>query len=205
MEALSGDLTGGAKDGDIPFGTATTLMESPMKFGLIYFGTDDGNIHVSRDAGYTWTKISSNLPRAVQGLYVSRVTPSQHKEGRVYASLNGYRNDNFGAYLFVSEDYGATWIPLGSDLPAEPLNVVKEDPKKENIIYVGSDNGLYASFDMGKTFMTMDNSMPRVPVHDIAIQQRDNEIIIATHGRSIYVTKLDAVQKLYDKSAEEKK
>ena len=205
MEALSGDLTGGAKDGDIPFGTATTLMESPMKFGLIYFGTDDGNIHVSRDAGYTWTKISSNLPRAVQGLYVSRVTPSQHKEGRVYASLNGYRNDNFGAYLFVSEDYGATWIPLGSDLPAEPLNVVKEDPKKENIIYVGSDNGLYASFDMGKTFMTMDNSMPRVPVHDIAIQQRDNEIIIATHGRSIYVTKLDAVQKLYDKSAEERK
>lgn len=119
--------------------------------------------------------------------------------------MNGYRNDNFGAYLFVSEDYGNTWTQLGTDLPAEPLNVVKEDPKKENIIYVGSDNGLYASFDMGKTFMTLDNSMPRVPVHDIAIQLRDNEIVIGTHGRSIYVTKLEAIQKAYDKMMEGKK
>jgi len=172
---------------------------------LIYVGTDDGNIHISKDAGYTWTKISGNLPKAVQGMYVSRVTPSAHKEGRIYASLNGYRNDNFGAYLFVSEDYGTTWTQLGNDLPAEPLNVVKEDPRKENIIYVGSDNGLYASFDMGKTFMTLDNSLPRVPVHDIAIQQRENELLIGTHGRSIYVTKLEAIQKAYDKMMEVKK
>jgi len=205
MEALSSDLTNGTKEGDIPFGTSTTLAESPMKFGLIYIGTDDGNIHVSRDAGYTWTKISNSLPRAMQGMYVSRVAPSAYKEGRVYVSLNGYRNDHFGAYLFVSEDFGASWTPLGTDLPAEPLNVVKEDPKKESIIYVGSDNGLYASFDMGKTFMTLDNSMPRVPVHDIAIQQRENEIIIGTHGRSIYITKLDAIQKAYDKMMEGKK
>jgi len=205
LEALSADLTNGAKEGDIPFGTSTTLVESPMKFGLIYIGTDDGNIHLSKDAGYTWTKISSSLPKTVQGMYVSRVMPSMYKEGRVYASLNGYRNDNFGAYLFVSEDYGTTWTQLGTDLPAEPLNVVKEDPKKENIIYVGSDNGLYASFDTGKTFMTLDNSMPRVPVHDIAIQQRDNEIVIGTHGRSIYVTKLEAIQKAYDKMMEGKK
>ncbi len=205
LEALSDDLTSGAKEGDIPFGTATTLVESPMKFGLIYIGTDDGNIHVSKDAGYTWTKISGSLPKTVQGMYISRVTASVYKEGRVYASLNGYRNDNFGAYLFVSEDYGTTWMQLGNDLPTEPLNVVKEDPKKENIIYVGSDNGLYASFTMGKTFMTLDNSLPRVPVHDIAIQQRENELVIGTHGRSIYVTKLEAIQKVYDKMMEAKK
>ena len=77
------------------------------------------------------------------------------------------------------------------------MNVIKEDPKKENIIYVGSDNGLYASFDMGKSFMTVGN-LPRVPVHDIAIQQRDNDIVIGTHGRSIYITRLDAVQKAWD-------
>ena len=124
---------------------------------------------------------------------------------RVYATLNAYRNDNFGAYLFVSEDYGTTWAQLGTDLPAEPLNVVREDPKKESILYVGSDNGLYASFNMGKTFMTLDNSMPRVPVHDIAIQQRDNELIVGTHGRSIYVTKLDAIQKACEKMMGEKK
>lgn len=205
LEPLSGDLTNGAKEGDIPFGTSTTLVESPLKFGLIYLGTDDGNIHLTKDGGYTWTKINGSLPKTVQGMYVSRVTPSAYKEARVYATLNAYRNDNFGAYLFVSEDYGTSWTQLGTDLPAEPLNVVKEDPKKENIIYVGSDNGLYASFDMGKTFMAAGINLPRVPVHDITMQQRENEMVVGTHGRSIYITKLDAVHKAYDKLMEEKK
>lgn len=205
LEALSVDLTNGAREGDVPFGTSTTLVESPVKFGLIYIGTDDGNIHVSKDAGYTWAKISSSLPKAVQGMYVSRVTPSAFKEGRIYASLNAYRNDNFDAYLFVSEDYGASWSQIGTDLPTEPLNVVKEDPKKENIIYVGSDNGLYASFDMGKSFMTLDNNLPRVPVHDITVQQRENELVVGTHGRSIYICKLDTVHKVYEKMIEGKK
>ena len=205
MEVLSGDLTNGTKEGDIPFGTITSLVESPMKFGLIYIGTDDGNIQITKDGGYTWTKISSSLPKAVQGLYVSRVSPSAFKEARIYVTLNAYRNDNFGAYLFMSEDYGTSWMQLGTDLPAEPLNVVKEDPKKENIIYIGSDNGLYASFNMGKTFMSAGMNLPRVPVHDIAIQQRENELVVGTHGRSIYITKLDAVHKAYEKMVEAKK
>jgi photosystem II stability/assembly factor-like uncharacterized protein len=205
LEPLSADLTNGGIAGDVPFGTTTTLVESPMKFGLIYIGTDDGNIHVSKDAGYTWTKISNSLPKTAQGMYVSRVTPSAFKEGRVYTSLNGYRNDHFGAYLFVSEDYGNTWTQLGNDLPMEPINVVTEDPKKENIIYVGTDNGLYASFNMGKTFLTLDNNLPRVPVHDIVVQQRENELVVGTHGRSIYITKLKEIQKLYDKMMGEKK
>ena len=205
LQTLSGDLTNGGKEGDIPFGTSTSLVESPMKFGLIYFGTDDGNIQVSKDAGYTWTKINNTIPKNFQGLYVSRVTPSAFKESRVYVSLNGYRNDNFGAYLFVSEDYGTTWIQLGNGLPFEPINVVTEDPKKENIIYVGTDNGLYASFDMGKTFMVLDNNLPRVPVHDIVVQSRENELVVATHGRSIYITKLAPIQKLYDKWKGDKK
>ncbi len=198
MEALSGDLTSGKHEGDIPFGTLTTIVESPLKFGLIYVGTDDGFIHVSKDAGYTWTNISRSLPKDFQGLYVSRVMPSAYKEGRVYATLNGYRNDDFLPYLAVSEDYGTTWQQLGTDLPPEPLNVVKEDPKREDILYVGSDNGLYASFDAGKTFMTLGKNIPRVPVHDIAIQQRDNDLVVGTHGRSIYITRLDPVQKAYD-------
>ena len=199
LETLSSDLSNGGMEGDVPFGTATTLVESPLRFGLIYIGTDDGNIQVSKDAGYTWVKISSNLPKAVQGLYVSRVTPSAFKEGRIYVTLNGYRNDNFGSYLFVSEDYGTNWVQLGSDLPMEPINVVTEDPKKENIIYVGTDNGLYASFTMGKNFMVLDHNLPRVPVHDIVVQPRENELVIGTHGRSIYITKLKEVQKLYEK------
>jgi photosystem II stability/assembly factor-like uncharacterized protein len=205
MQPLSTDLTNGGIAGDVPFGTSTTLAESPLKFGLIYVGTDDGNIHVSKDAGYTWTKISASLPKTVQGLYVSRVAPSAFKEGTVYVSLNGYRNDHFGAYLFVSEDYGTTWSQLGNNLPMEPINVVVEDPKKENIIYVGTDNGLYASFNMGKTFMILDNSLPRVPVHDIVIQQREQELVVATHGRSIYITRLKELYKLYENLVGEKK
>jgi photosystem II stability/assembly factor-like uncharacterized protein len=195
LETITGDLTNGKKPGKIPYGTLTTISESPMKFGLLYVGTDDGNIQVSKDGGYTWTLISAKLP---QGLWVSRVTASQHKEGRVYATLNGYRYDNFAPYLFMSDDFGANWTQLGSDLPAEPLNVVREDPKRENIIYVGSDNGLYASFNLGKNFMSMSNNLPRVPVHDLAVQARENELVVGTHGRSIFITKLDAVQKAYD-------
>ena len=204
LTALSGDLTNGKKTGKVPYGTLTSISESPLKFGLIYIGTDDGNIQVSKDGGYTWALVSTSLSKKGVSLslpktWVSRVTASQYKEGRVYASLNGYHYDNFLPYLFVSEDYGTTWKQIGTDLPAEPLNVVKEDAKKENIIYVGSDNGLYASFDMGKTFMGMGNNLPRVPVHDLAIQARENELIVGTHGRSIYITSLDTVHKLYDK------
>ena len=126
-----------ARAGDVPYGTITTISESPLRFGLLYIGTDDGNIQLSRDGGYSWTllgrpgKKTTGLP---QGLYVSRVLASAWKESRVYVTLNGYRNDHFAAYVFVSEDFGGTWKQLGTDLPMEPVNVIKEDPKSGNII-----------------------------------------------------------------------
>ncbi len=203
LEVLSGELTNGGLPGDVPFGTSTTLVESSLKFGLIYVGTDDGNIHVSKDAGYTWTKISGTLPKTVQGMYVSRVVPSAFKEGRVYVSVNGYRNDNFGAYLFVSEDNGNSWTALGNDLPLEPINVVTEDSKKENIIYVGTDNGFYASFNRGKSFMVIDHNLPRVPVHDAVIQQRENELVVGTHGRSVFIARLKDIHQVYEKMIEQ--
>ncbi|HMP86926.1 MAG TPA: hypothetical protein PKE63_06580, partial [Lacibacter sp.] len=107
-QAMGPDLTGGRKEGNVPFGTLVALSESPLRFGLIYTGSDDGFIHVSRDGGYTWTALHTKLPKQVQGLYVSRLVASRYKEGRVYVTLNGYRNDHFNAYVFVSEDYGAT-------------------------------------------------------------------------------------------------
>jgi len=192
---LSGDLTKGKKAGNVPYGTIVSFSESPMRFGLIYAGTDDGNIQLSKDDGYTWTLVSSDLPK---NLYVSRVVASAFKEGRVYATLNGYRDDNFTAWLFVSEDFGKTWNALGKDLPAEPLNVIKEDPLYEDILYVGSDNGLYASLNRGKSFMTL-GKLPSVPVHDIAIQKTANEIVIGTHGRSIYIASLIDIHNAYKK------
>lgn len=201
--AISDDLTKGGKPGNVPFGTITTIAESPLRFGLLYAGADDGNIQLSKDAGATWTLLNptptkkTQAPVLPQNLWVSRVIASQYKEGRAYATLSGYRNDDFNAYLYVSEDYGTTWAQLGKDLPAEPLNVIREDPKNENILYVGSDGGLYVSFDRGQTFMMWNSGLPKsVPVHDIAIQERENEIVLGTHGRSIYIAKLDDVQGL---------
>ena len=197
MEPLSKDLTNGKKEGDVPFGTIVALSESPLKFGLLYAGTDDGNIQLSQDGGYTWALVSEKLPKAAKGLYVSRVIASQYKEGRVYAALNGYRNDNFTPVLFVSENYGKTWENISSNLPFEPLNVIKEDPKFEDILYAGSDNGLYVSFNRGKSFISFGNNLPSVPVHDIAIQKEASEIVIGTHGRSIYIASLNDIHKIY--------
>ncbi len=198
LETLSADLTNGKKEGDVPFGTLSALAESPLKFGLLYVGSDDGNIHISKDGGYTWTKISDKLP---QGLWVSHIQPSQFKEGRVYVTLNGYRNDHFLPYLFVSEDYGQNWKAIGKDLPFEPLNVVKEDPKYDSILYVGSDGGVLVSINAGESFMSWTAGIPKtVPVHDIAIQQRENELVLGTHGRSLYVAKLDGIQELLKNS-----
>jgi photosystem II stability/assembly factor-like uncharacterized protein len=191
LQTWSGDLTSTNFKGNVPYGTLTTIHESPLRFGLIYVGTDDGNIHLSKDAGYTWTKISNNLP---QSRWISRVIASRHQESIVYATLNGYRNDDFTAYAYKSNDYGNTWTSIAQNLPSEPINVIREDPKNAQIIYVGTDNGLYVSFDQGKTYTTWNSELPRVAIHDIAIQDRENEIILGTHGRSIYIAKLDLIQ-----------
>lgn len=202
MVAISPDLTNGRKPGDVPYGTITTISESPLRFGLLYAGTDDGNIQLSKDGGYSWTLISKPASKAnpaglPQGLWVSRVIASQFREGRVYASLSGYRFDHFAPYLYVSEDFGASWKQIGKDLPMEPLNVVREDPKYDSILYVGTDGGLYVSIDAGNNFMMWTSGLPKsIPVHDIAIQQRENELVLGTHGRSLYVAKLDSVQLL---------
>ncbi|MEM1127835.1 MAG: glycosyl hydrolase [Bacteroidota bacterium] len=191
--ALSEDLTQGGRPGDVPFGTLATLDESPLRFGLLYTGSDDGLVHVTRDAGASWQRISDTLP---QDLWVSRVEASAHAEGRVYVTLNGYRTDHFEAYLYVSNDYGASWQRLGTDLPPEPVNVVVEDPSVEDLLYVGTDHGLYLSIDRGQTFMAMMNGLPHTPVHDLKVQDRDADLLVGTHGRSIYRADLERVRQL---------
>ena len=190
-QAISGDLTKGGRAGNVPYGTLTTIHESPLKFGLLYTGSDDGLIHVTRDGGDTWTRISDSLP---QNLWVSRVVASAQEKSRVYVSLNGYRNDNYLAYVYVSENYGKDWRRLGAELPAEPVNVVLEDPANADVLYLGTDNGVYVSLDRGTSFHALSPEFPVVPVHDLAIQAKAKDLLIGTHGRSLYKVDIAPVQ-----------
>ncbi len=192
---LTGDLTRGGRKGDVAYGTLTTIHESPLRFGLIYTGTDDGLVHVSRDAGYTWKNISRGLP---PDFWIRRVVASAFDTATVYACLNGHTWDHFGSYLYTSTNYGRSWKRIGLDLPAEPVNVVREDPVNRDLLYVGTDHGLYISLNRGKSFMRMDNGIPAAPVHDLVIHPRDRELAVATHGRSIFVADVSPLQQMTD-------
>lgn len=183
---ISGDLTtnpGPEKQGDVPYGTLTTISESPLKVGLLYVGTDDGNVQVTRDDGFTWKKLSDSLPAK----WVSRVAASKYEPGRVYVALTGYREDDFEKYLYASSDFGETWQSIAANLPCESINVIREDPVDENILYVGTDLGIYASLDRGERWHSLCNGLPTAAVHDIAIHPREHEMVIGTHGRSAFV------------------
>lgn len=193
FKKISNDLTKGGKKGDVAFGTLTTISESPFQFGLIYAGSDDGLIYRTDDGGVHWTEITTGLP---EGKWVSKVFASNHDIDRVYASLNGYRNDDFQPYLFMSNNRGKDWEPIGNQLPLEPINVIIEDPSDPNILYVGTDNGTYISMDQGKSFEIISNQVPRVPVHDLVIQKEANDLIIGTHGRSFYKVDLNPIYKI---------
>jgi len=192
-EATSEDLTKGGIKGDVPYGTLTSSHESPLKFGLIDTGSDDGLIHITEDGGNTWERISDNLP---PNFWVSRIQASAHDEGTVYASLNGYRWDNFEALVYKSTDYGKNWKQIGKDLPLEPINVIKEDPVNKKIIYVGTDHALYVSLDAGKSFMGIFKNLPHAPVHDLVIHPREHDFVVGTHGRSIFIADVEHLQKL---------
>lgn len=191
--SISDDLTKGGQKGDVAFGTITTLHESSLKFGLLYAGTDDGNVWLSKNGGADWKKIDVGLP---QGFWIRTVRASAFVEGRVYVCLNGYAQDNFSSMVYVSENFGTTWTKIGTDLPMEPVNVLREDPVNENLLYVGTDNGLYISVNKGTSFMTMNNGLPAVAVHDLVIHPRDHELVVATHGRSIFIANVEHLQKL---------
>lgn len=208
-EALSEDLTGGGISGDVPYGTTTSLHESPLEFGRLAAGTDDGHVWIGD--GKTWREATAAWPA---GLWVSRVEWSRHERDRLLVALNGYRADHFEAYVYRSDDAGRTWTRLGTDLPAEPVNVAREDPANPDLLYVGTDGGLYVSLDGGATFGAMRGqrarpaedgpgpdasdarTMPAVPVHDLVVQARERDLVVATHGRSLWVADVAHLQRL---------
>jgi len=186
---ISPDLStqrGPERQGNVPYGTITTISESVLKQGLIYVGTDDGMVQVTGDDGKTWTRVGEGLANK----WVSRVRASQHRLETVWVSLTGYREDEFTPYLYKSDDMGKTWKSIVGNLPAESINVVAEDPRDEDILYVGTDLGVYVSLNQGQSWMSLCNDLPTTPVHDLIVHPRDYELVIGTHGRSVFI--LDA-------------
>lgn len=172
--------------GTADFGNISTIDESPLRRGLIYVGTDDGLIQVTRDSGATWTKIEK-FPSVPDMTYVSRVVASAHSEGTVYATLDGHRSNDFKAYVLKSADYGKTWTSIASNLPASSVQVIREHPRVPSLLFVGNEIGAYYSGDGGRTWTRLRYNLPTVPVHDIKIQPRENDLVIGTHGRGIFI------------------
>lgn len=178
----------------VPYGAITSLAESRFAAGILYAGTEGGNVHVTRNDGAEWKKVNGGLP----GKWVTRVVASEHDIGTVYLSMSGYRQDDFTPYLFRSVDFGANWVSIAGNLPGEPINVVREDPKRSDILYVGTDAGVYVSFDRGTTWLSLCADLPTTPVQDLVIHPREDELIIATHGRSMFLLDVRPLQAITD-------
>lgn len=188
-------------DGISTYGNLTVVGESHFTPDVIYAGTDDGNLQVTRDYGETWTNVVDNIPGLPERTYVSRLAPSHHVPGRVYATFDGHRNGDYDAYVYVSENYGEDWRRIDNGLPdLWSVNVIAEHHNAPNLLFVGNEVGVYVSIDRGESWTPLEGDFPVVPVDDIAIHPRDNDLIVGTHGRSAWI--LDDLTHLENLSAQ---
>lgn len=169
------------------YGTIVSLAESPLEEGLLWVGTDDGLIQVSTDAGANWRRIE-NVPGAPDTAFVSRVTPSSHDTNTVYASFDNHKAGDYKPYIFRSSDLGRTWTSISSNLPERgTVYVVIDDPVDPNLLYAGTEFGLYYTADGGKKWSKLGSGIPTIQVRDLAIQKRDDALVVATFGRGFYI------------------
>ncbi len=178
-------------DGNTPYGTISAMAASELVPDILYAGTDDGNIWLGREKERHWIKIGQVLPRKP----VSRVLASRFQAEKVYVLLNGGKEEDFQPYIFMSENSGRDWESLRGNLPQEPLNALAEDPDMENILFLGSDRGMYISLDGGVSWLSLQGNLPTVPVLDVSIQRRDKVLIAATFGRGVYLLPLAEIKK----------
>lgn len=212
-KAISSDLTGNIEretllmmgapvppralsrhDGQANFSALTVIAESPLDRDLLYTGSDDGTIQRTRDGGRHWTDITANVAGLPPMLNISGIVASRHAAGRVYATVDGHFDDDYRPYVFVSENYGQTWRSIGAGLPATSVHRIREHPGNANLLVVGTEMGVYASFDRGGRWTTLGANMPRVPVYDLLFHEKANALVAGTHGRSIWV--LDHIEAL---------
>ncbi len=176
-------------DGVQEYPTITTLCESPLTPNVLWVGTDDGNVQVTRDGGKTWKNVAGKMPGAPKGTYVSRVVASKTGEGAALVTFDGHRGDDYNVYIFATNDYGESWKAIRNGIPdaAGTVHVVREHPRNTNLLFAGTEFGLWVSWDRGANWTALKNNLPTVPVDDIEIQARENDLVLATHGRSIWI------------------
>ena len=190
----------GGVPGGIPWFAISSISESPITAGLIWAGTSDGNVQVTRDNGATWTNVTAKIAArgARADAYVSRVQASSHAAGRAFVAKHGYKFDDFHPYLYRTDDFGATWTSIAGNLPDQPINVVAEDRKNPHLLFVGNDTGVFVSIDDGARWVKMNNNMPNVPVHDLVVHPRENDLVLGSYGRGIWITNIGPLQELND-------
>ncbi len=175
-------------DGTSNYGNLTTVAESHFSPDVIWVGTDDGNVQVTTDGGTTWTNVAGNIPGLPERTYVSRLAPSAHVAERVYATFDGHRNGDYSAYVYVTENNGRSWSRIDAGLPhGWSVNVITEHHRAANLLFVGNEIGVYVSIDRGASWARLKGNLPTVPVDDIAIHPRENDLILGTHGRSAWI------------------
>ena len=187
--------TGRGGDGNIQYATITSISESPLKSGILWVGTDDGNVQVTRDGGENWTLVNDNIPDNPE-YWVSRVEASHHELGTAYISYTGYRRDDFRPFVYKTTDFGETWTSISSNLPDGPVNAVREHHQNPDLLFVGTEFGVHVSIDGGGSWTELGNDLPTTPVHDLKIHPRENDLIVATHGRGIYIADIAPLAEL---------
>ena len=186
MGELVTDSTLSEHDGISSYGNITVIEESPISADVIWVGTDDGNLQVTQDGGATWTNVVGNVRELPARSYVSRIDASHHVPGRVYASFDRHYDDDYRPYVYRSEDFGRSWERITNGLPDGSVNVVREHPSTQDLLFAGNEGGLYVSIDRGGSWHRLPG-LPTVPVDDLVIHPRDNDLVVGTHGRSIWI------------------
>ncbi len=176
-------------DGVQAYPCITTISESPLTSAVLWVGTDDGNLQVTRDGGKTWKNVAEKVPGVPKGTSVSRVVAAHYAEGTAYVAFDGHRSNDFNVYVFMTTDYGQTWKPISGGLSAKhgTVHVIREHPRNSNLLFLGTEYGAFVSFDRGANWISLKTNLPTVPVDDIAIHPRENDLIAGTHGRSIWI------------------
>lgn len=172
------------RQGNIAHAVVFSISESPVEKGVIYAGTDDGNLHVTRDNGETWTDVSDSLP---EELCVASLEACHFDKGTIYAAINGKRHNQFDCLLYRSTDYGKTWESITANIPGSNANVIKQDPNNKDLLFAGTDRAVYFSTNGGESWEVLGKDLPTVYVHDLVLQTAEDFCVIATHGRGCYV------------------